>query len=721
MVRQHDAGEIDYSLQPERFDDVHAQIARAINSLVKSHISVKLKVVDVATRYAAGDFSVEMERLPGKKAAVTAAMDKVRESVRMSARAAEALNVAATNVMIADAEHNIRYVNQSLGTMLVDAEADIRKQLPGFSAKDVVGTNIDVFHKNPAHQRAMLAALRSTHTAHLSIGGRSFTLIVNPILDKTGGGRIGTVVEWKDQTLELAVRAREEKVAAENLRIKNALDNCTTNVMIADSDGVIVYMNASVSQMLIKAEPDIRKQLPQFDARKLIGSTFDEFHRNPAHQRNLLGSLRGVHRTELVVGGRTFQLIASPISDSAGTRVGSIAEWKDRSDEVAVEAQVGVIVDAAAAGNFTQRIDMEGKTGFFRKLGEGINKLLETSAVGLNDVVRVLTAIAQGDLTQKIDKEYQGTFGQLKQSCNDTVDRLSATITDVRDSANSLASAAEQLSATSQALSQAATEQAASVEETSASMEEMTASITQTSENAKITDSIATKAATEASEGGDAVRATVVAMKQIAQKIGIIDDIAYQTNLLALNAAIEAARAGDHGKGFAVVAAEVRKLAERSQIAAQEIGTVATSSVELAEKAGRLLETIVPNIKRTSDLVQEISAASAEQTAGAGQIGGAVTQMNQTTQQNAASSEELAATARSMSGQAEQLQQVMTFFTIAADAGAAGRERPGAPRAAVAKAAATQVRAAGAKFQAVGNRAADRNDPPVTEPNFTRF
>jgi methyl-accepting chemotaxis protein-1 (serine sensor receptor) len=604
-------------------------------------------------------------------------MDKVRESVRMSARAAEALNVAATNVMIADAEHNIRYVNQSLGTMLVDAEADIRKQLPGFSAKDVVGTNIDVFHKNPAHQRAMLAALRSTHTAHLSIGGRSFMLIVNPILDKTGGTRIGTVVEWKDQTVELAARAREEKVAAENLRIKNALDNCTTNVMIADSDGVIVYMNTSVSQMLIKAEPDIRKQLPQFDARKLIGSTFDEFHRNPAHQRNLLGSLRGVHRTELVVGGRTFQLIASPISDSAGTRVGSIAEWKDRSDEVAVEAQVGVIVDAAAAGNFTQRIDMEGKTGFFRKLGEGVNKLLETSAVGLNDVVRVLTAIAQGDLTQKIDKDYQGTFGQLKQSCNDTVDRLSATITDVRDSANSLASAAEQLSATSQALSQAATEQAASVEETSASMEEMTASITQTSENAKITDSIATKAATEASEGGDAVRATVLAMKQIAQKIGIIDDIAYQTNLLALNAAIEAARAGDHGKGFAVVAAEVRKLAERSQIAAQEIGTVATSSVELAEKAGRLLETIVPNIKRTSDLVQEISAASAEQTAGAGQIGGAVTQMNQTTQQNAASSEELAATARSMSGQAEQLQQVMTFFTIAADAGAAGRATGG--------------------------------------------
>jgi methyl-accepting chemotaxis protein len=176
---------------------------------------------------------------------------------------------------------------------------------------------------------------------------------------------------------------------------------------------------------------------------------------------------------------------------------------------------------------------------------------------------------------------------------------------------------------------------------------------------------MAAKASTEASEGGEAVKATVLAMKQIAQKIGIIDDIAYQTNLLALNAAIEAARAGEHGKGFAVVAAEVRKLAERSQVAAQEISTVATGSVELAEKAGELLDEIVPSIKKTSDLVQEISAASQEQSSGVGQINSAVTQLSQTTQQNAASSEELAATAEEMSGQAEQLQQTMSFFKTA--------------------------------------------------------
>jgi methyl-accepting chemotaxis protein len=192
----------------------------------------------------------------------------------------------------------------------------------------------------------------------------------------------------------------------------------------------------------------------------------------------------------------------------------------------------------------------------------------------------------------------------------------------------------------------------------------MTSSIAQNTENAKITDGMASKAAHDAVSGGEAVNATVEAMKQIAKKIGIIDDIAAQTNLLALNAAIEAARAGEHGKGFAVVAAEVRKLAERSQVAAQEIGEVAGNSVELAEKAGRLLAEIVPNIRKTSDLVQEITAASNEQSSGVGQINAAMGQLNTTTQQNASSSEELAATSEEMSSQAEQLQHTMSFFKL---------------------------------------------------------
>jgi methyl-accepting chemotaxis protein len=202
----------------------------------------------------------------------------------------------------------------------------------------------------------------------------------------------------------------------------------------------------------------------------------------------------------------------------------------------------------------------------------------------------------------------------------------------------------------------------------------MSASISQNTENAKVTDGMAAKAAKEATEGGAAVKETVSAMKQIAGKIGIIDDIAYQTNLLALNAAIEAARAGEHGKGFAVVAAEVRKLAERSQVAAQEIGELAGDSVMQAETAGKLLDAMVPSINKTSDLVQEITAASEEQTAGVGQINTAMNQMNQITQQNASASEELAATAEEMSGQAEQLQELMAFFKLAG--GAVAERKP---------------------------------------------
>ena len=332
---------------------------------------------------------------------------------------------------------------------------------------------------------------------------------------------------------------------------------------------------------------------------------------------------------------------------------------------------------AVIDGRLDFRGDEAKHRGDFQRVVNGMNQIMEAVNTPVNDIKTIMARVEHGDLTRKIEREYSGAFDDLKNAINNTIERLADTMTNVRSSADALSTAAEELSATAQSVSQATTEQAAGVEETSASVEEMSASINQNTENAKVTDGMATKAAQEASEGGNAVRDTVSAMKSIADKIGIIDDIAYQTNLLALNAAIEAARAGEHGKGFAVVAAEVRKLAERSQVAAQEIGEVASSSVQLAERAGQLLDAIVPAIQKTSDLVQEIAAASNEQSSGVAQINGAMTQLNQTTQQNASASEELASTAGEMSGQAEQLQELMAFFTIN---GAAGTSRKVARR-----------------------------------------
>jgi methyl-accepting chemotaxis protein len=395
---------------------------------------------------------------------------------------------------------------------------------------------------------------------------------------------------------------------------------------------------------------------------------------------------------------------------------GSFGEMRDYvNNTVAKLGQViegqRLVVAAANAGDFQARVDLTGLQGFQKEMGEGLNSLVATTGGSINDVVRVMGAMADGDLTQRIDKSYDGAFGEMKTYVNDTVGKLSQVVTEVNAGAHALAGASEEVSATAQSLSQAASEQAAGVEETSASLEQMTASIAQNTENAKVTDGMASKAASEAAEGGEAVKATVSAMKQIAKKISIIDDIAYQTNLLALNAAIEAARAGEHGKGFAVVAAEVRKLAERSQVAAQEIGEVASSSVELAERAGKLLDEMVPSIRKTSDLVQEISAASEEQSSGVGQINAAVTQLSQTTQQNASSSEELAATSEEMSGQAERLQETMAFFKLSNMAAPRSAARVEGARPSRAKLAAAPV----------ARRASAFAGDDVDESQFARF
>lgn len=479
----------------------------------------------------------------------------------------------------------------------------------------------------------------------------------------------------------MAQQILERRTAATNLkneilRIKLALDNVNTGVMISDNELNIVYVNKSAVKTLNENEAGIRKQLPSFDSNNLIGRNIDSFHKNPTIQRQMLGALTEKYQANIVLGEHNMVVLANPVIDDEGQRLGTVAEWHDRTAEIEVEDAVTNIVAAASVGDFSKRLDTEGKEGLFHDLGNAINQLLQTNETSLSEISRVLDALSQGDLTKKITSDYVGTFGQLKDNVNSTVDKITEIVYQIQTASDNINSGAQEIAAGNNDLSRRTEEQAASLEETAASMNKLTNTVQNNAENAKHANQLTANAKTIAEKGRIVVDEVVKTMdsinessRKVVEIISVIDNIAFQTNILALNAAVEAARAGEQGRGFAVVATEVRNLAQRAAAAAGEIQMLIDDSVtkvddgsKLVAQAGKTMQEIVTAVQGVTTVMAQIADASVEQNIGITQVNQAIVQMDNVTQQNAALVEEAAANAELLEEQAQTLSVTVANF-----------------------------------------------------------
>ncbi|MFU8788602.1 MAG: methyl-accepting chemotaxis protein [Methylobacter sp.] len=476
-------------------------------------------------------------------------------------------------------------------------------------------------------------------------------------------------------SLDLA-QARDE--ASKAMRINQALDNVKSGVMVADTNFEIIYTNDSVERMLKAAEQDFRSQLPHFNADKLIGENIDSFHRDPAHQRRLLGNLKEPYSADLIIAGQHMHVIASPVINGEGEHIGFVAEWQNRTQDIRIEQEIGQLVQDVKAGDLSSRIDMADKQGFAKMLSSGINELTDVIESVFNDINSVMENMSQGDLTSAITNDYQGVYAECKNNINGSLTNLSNFIIQIRDAADFIDSSSQEMASGNNNLSHRAEQQAANLEETAASMEQLASTVRNNADNTQQANQVVNSASQLAQKGGDVVKAAITAMQEIndssnkiAEIISVIDEIAFQTNLLALNASVEAARAGEQGRGFSVVATEVRNLAQRSAIAAKQSHDLIQNSLQkvrsgtaFVNETGVALTEIVNSVGQVGDMVSQIASASAEQTAGIDQVNQAVSQMDDITQQNAALAEQAAAGSIAMSEQSTHMTQLLSFFNV---------------------------------------------------------
>jgi len=471
-----------------------------------------------------------------------------------------------------------------------------------------------------------------------------------------------------------------QEILADAQRIQMALDGAEIPMTISNQDNILIYMNRAAERLWTLMEPAMQQRVPGFLVANLRNHALVDFFDDESMKSAYRGEIAETRQLDVQMCGRILRVTATPVRDSRGQYLGRASQWIDRTLEVAVENEVADIVGAAARGDFSRRVDEAGKQGFFLRLASDLNTLLQTSQLSLDEVAQVLSAIASGDLGQRVGRDYLGTFAQLKDSTNLTAEQLSAIIEQIRQASDAINVAAREIATGNQDLSSRTEEQASSLEETASSMEQLTSTVKQNADNARQANELASGAQLVAIKGGEVVGEVVATMtaindssRRIADIIGVIDGIAFQTNILALNAAVEAARAGEQGRGFAVVATEVRNLAQRSAAAAKEIKGLISESVDkvesgnrLVDQAGRTMSEVVSSIKRVAAIVTDIAEASREQSAGIEQVSLAVSQMDEVTQQNAALVEQAAAAAESLEEQAESLVRAVAIFRLQA-------------------------------------------------------
>jgi len=505
----------------------------------------------------------------------------------------------------------------------------------------------------------------------------------------------------KRQIVQMAETLDEVRaVGRRAARVRSALDDASSPTLIVDPEGRVTFTNKAMIRLAecladnvagtLEGFNDFREAgLPTSDDEAedsedagvsspatLTGMAFDRLHSLGKMRSERLMQADEHVSARMAVGGHTLELTASPVFDEEGARLGSVVEWKDLTGQVAVEREIAGLVHYASDGDFSKRLTEADKIGFMADLAKGMNEVLDVVDNGLSQAVRVVSALAEGDLTERMQGEHKGAFGMLKDDIDSMAKQMEAMLGRIVSVSSAVQLATDDISAGITDLSARTEHQASSLEETTASMEELSATVRQNSENAQEANQVAAAARQSAVTGGEVANRAVAAMsgienssKKITEIVGLIQEIAFQTNLLALNASVEAARAGEAGRGFSVVANEVRGLAQRAASASKDIKELITNSdnqvqegAKLVGEAGSALEEIVTSVKKVADYVSEIASASQEQTSGIDQVSSAISGMDEMTQQNAALVEETTAAIQSATGQVSDLQLAVGVF-----------------------------------------------------------